>query len=312
MAYSAIVSGMAPLGFPPFLPSSRRTDAVPHVVRSTGEDSPQPSGTLALHHPPARRLAPHQLRGQPHPLDRPRSPAPRRFALALLFLAVALTIQAIAALATRAARSLPTLHPLRHIPRFPGRTGGLIRHNLRQLASVLDFYAALVIAISAAVYRWFDPKADPVGFAPLAVLIALVLSTVAQSSFGLESDSGLTRYALLPLQGWQVLLSKDAAFLIVTLTLILPLWDIHAAGAGLTFTFIAITLGRYPSLYATPLALLLRRLPCLRRPYGLRHNNNLRPNPHHPITPPGNLHRVSDLAAGARYWDKLHRPTPRK
>jgi len=176
----------------------------------------------------------------------------RRFAIALLFLIVALTAQGLAAIGTRAAAFKPNLDPLRHVPRFPGRLGGLIRLNLRQLLSVLDFYAALLLAISAAAWRWFGAKADPEGFAPLAMLIALTLSTGTQASFGLDSDAGLTRYALLPLRGWQVLIAKDAAFFSLLLVLILPLGARAALGSGLTFGMMAIALGRYPSLILQP------------------------------------------------------------
>jgi hypothetical protein len=173
-----------------------------------------------------------------------------RFAVAILFLVVALTAQGLAAIGARAAALRPSLYPLRHLPRLPGRLGGLIRLNLRQILSVLDFYAALVLAISAAAYRWLDAAADPEAFAPLAMLIALTLSTCTQSSFGLDSDSGLTRYSLLPLRGWQVLIAKDASFFTVLLVLILPLTGGSGAAlsAGLTFSFMTVALGRYPSL----------------------------------------------------------------
>jgi hypothetical protein len=45
------------------------------------------------------------------------------------------------------------------------------------------------------------------------------MSTYAQSLFGLElgSGSGMTRYHLLPLGGWEILLAKDIAFLAMLL-----------------------------------------------------------------------------------------------
>jgi hypothetical protein len=253
MAYSAIVSGMAPWDSLPFF-----------LLLAVLMLFPMSSDPLAKIPPSRLELWPFSARQRIalRVISFAASPIlwialallvlSRRFALALLFLAVALPIQIVAALATRALKSRPAMHPLRHLPRISGRTGGLIRHNLRQLTSVLDFYAALIVAVSAAAYRWFDPKALSIGFAPLGILIALVLSTPTQSAFGLESDSGLTRYALFPLKGWRVLLAKDAAFFIVTGVLILPLWDLHAVGAAATFTFTALTLGRYPSLVLQP------------------------------------------------------------
>lgn len=175
-----------------------------------------------------------------------------RFVFAFLFLVIALSAQGVAAISARVAAARPNLYPLRHVPRFPGKLGGLLRLNLRQLLSVLDFYAALLLAISATAWRWLSASANPEAFAPLAMLVALTVSTGAQASFGLDSDSGLTRYALLPLRGWQVLIAKDAAFFIVLLALILPLGSRAALGSGLTFGLMAVALGRYPSLVLQP------------------------------------------------------------
>ncbi|HYK17947.1 MAG TPA: hypothetical protein VEV37_07990, partial [Bryobacteraceae bacterium] len=47
------------------------------------------------------------------------------------------------------------------LPKFPGRWGGLVQKNLRQMLSVLDCYAALVLAVGGAVYRLAGAKADP-------------------------------------------------------------------------------------------------------------------------------------------------------
>jgi hypothetical protein len=54
----------------------------------------------------------------------------------------------------------------------------------------------------------------------------------------------MTRYRLLPLRGWQILIAKDAAFLGILTALTAPL-DL---AAGLTFGFTAVAIGRYPSL----------------------------------------------------------------
>ena len=54
----------------------------------------------------------------------------------------------------------------------------------------------------------------------------------------------MTRYRLLPLRGWQILLAKDVAFLGVFLVLAVPL----DPGAALAFGFTALAVGRYPSM----------------------------------------------------------------
>jgi hypothetical protein len=92
-------------------------------------------------------------------------------------------------------------------------------------------------------YRWHahsDLSALPVQ----AIFLGLALSTYAQCLFGRDSTSALTRYRVMPLRGWELLLAKGAAFLAVLLFLVMPL----NVGAGLTFGLVAVAFGRYPSL----------------------------------------------------------------
>jgi len=80
----------------------------------------------------------------------------------------------------------------------------------------------------------------------LAMMVTLALSTYTQCCFGLDSISGITRYRLLPLRGWQILLAKDIAFLAIVLVLTLPTGS--GILASLTFALTMIAVGRYPSL----------------------------------------------------------------
>lgn len=163
---------------------------------------------------------------------------------ALFFAAMALAVQGISALLTRTTSRVPALNPLRSIPQFPSAVGGLVRIALRQLLSVLDFYAAAIIAVAAMVYRFANPHADPEAFPICAILVALALSTVAQRQFGLDGPSGIARYRLMPLRGWQLVFAKDLA-LLGTLLVMVVLLD---AGAGMTFGFTAAATGRYAAL----------------------------------------------------------------
>jgi hypothetical protein len=130
--------------------------------------------------------------------------------MALAFFSLAAGMQAAVTLGNHAARRDPHWNVLRHIPRFPGRLGGLVRKNVREMLSLLDPYGALLISIGGGAYRVFAAHADPEAFAILGLLVALTMSTYAQSLFGLElgSGSGMTRYRLLPLRGWDVLLER--------------------------------------------------------------------------------------------------------
>ena len=146
--------------------------------------------------------------------------------LALFFLALAVAMQSVLSFSPR----------VPWVPPFPG----LIRNNLRQMLSVLDPYLALVITVGGSIYRFATRAPDPAAFPVLAILVALALSTYAQCLFSLDS---LTRYSLLPLPGWRILLAKDLAFLVILLPLVLPLDAI----AGLTFGFTALAIGHWPS-----------------------------------------------------------------
>lgn len=164
---------------------------------------------------------------------------------ALAFCALAAATHIASALGRRAVGRDPHWILLRHIPQLPGRLGGLVRKNLREILSMLDPYAALLLSVGGGAYRLFAAHPDPVAFAILGLLVALAMSTYAQSLFGLEigSGSGMARYRLLPLAGWEILLSKDIAFLMVLLVLLLPL----KPGPGITFGFVALALGHHSS-----------------------------------------------------------------
>ncbi|HTQ56943.1 MAG TPA: hypothetical protein VMI94_20890 [Bryobacteraceae bacterium] len=163
--------------------------------------------------------------------------------LALAFLALAAAIQAAAALARYAVRHNRHWDVLRDIPVLPGRLGGLVRKDLRQMLSVLDPYAAALLSLGGGLYRAAGRHADPVAFSILSLLVALSLSTYGQSLFGLDIGSGITRYRLLPLPGWQLLLAKDLAFLTLLLVLLSPL----DPGPGMTLGFAALAAGHHSS-----------------------------------------------------------------
>jgi hypothetical protein len=77
----------------------------------------------------------------------------------------------------------------------------------------------------------------------MSLLVMLALSSYAQCLFGLDGEGGLTRYGLLPLRGWQILLAKDIAFLIVAVALTLAINPL----AGLAAALIVLAVGHDPS-----------------------------------------------------------------
>jgi hypothetical protein len=120
----------------------------------------------------------------------------------------------------------------------------LITNHVRQMLCVLDTWLALAIGWGGGLWRWLAKDPDPAAFPILSVLAALALSTYAQCLFALDGDSGITRYRLLPLRGWRIVLAKDIAFLGVLLIAVLPLSIPRGLGFGLT----TLTFGRYPAM----------------------------------------------------------------
>jgi len=167
----------------------------------------------------------------------------RRPGLALAFCALALAMQGTLALRRYMVKRDPHWDLLLDLPRFPGRLGGLVRKNLREMLTLLDPYAAALLSIGGGAYRIFGAHPDPAAFTVIGLLVALALSTCAQSLFGLDGDAGVTRCHLLPAGGWEILLAKDMAFLAILFVLLLPLdlWP------GMTFGLVALAFGHHSS-----------------------------------------------------------------
>jgi hypothetical protein len=168
-----------------------------------------------------------------------------RVTVALGFLAFAVAMQVGLAFGVGLARVAPAWNPLRHVPQLPGRMGGLIRNNLREMFTLLDFYVAAALSVGGVCYAYLAKNPDASAAPVISVLIALALSTFAQSLFGLELGQGMTRYRLLPLRGWEILLAKDAAFLLVLVVLTGAL----SPGPGLAAGLVALALGHHSSIY---------------------------------------------------------------
>jgi hypothetical protein len=127
----------------------------------------------------------------------------------------------------------PRANVWRRIPQFPGPLNHLIRKNLREMLCTLDFYVALLLSAAVLAYRASGMKLPAEALLPMTLLVMVALSSYAQCLFGLDGESGLERYRLLPVGGWQVLLAKDAAFLALAILLALPLAPLAGFGGAL-------------------------------------------------------------------------------
>ncbi len=130
----------------------------------------------------------------------------------------------------------------RRLPSFPGPLNHLIRKNLRETLSTLDFWCSAVVSALSLGFR-------AAGLLPaeallqMTILVMLAFSTYAQTLFGLDGDGGMTRYRLLPVPGWQILAAKDVPFLLVSVVITLAL----APGAGLAAALSALATGHHAS-----------------------------------------------------------------
>lgn len=158
----------------------------------------------------------------------------------LIIVVAALVFEMAGAGVKRLRARVPHANLLRIVPRFGGAVGHLFRKDLRQMLSTLDPYVASALAVSGWAYRFLATAPEPAAFPILSVMVAVALSTSAQSLFGLDGETGIMRYRLMPVRGWQILLSKDAAFMAVLCCLVLPLSPLVGMAAGLA----AVVAGR--------------------------------------------------------------------
>jgi hypothetical protein len=130
----------------------------------------------------------------------------------------------------------------RLVPNFPGPWNQLIRKNIREILSTLDFYCALVLSLATVAFR-VAGRLPQEARLNMALLVMLALSSYTQCLFGLDGGGGLSRYRLLPVRGWHLLAAKDLAFLAVAFLLLLPLAPVAGMGAAL----VCLALGHAPS-----------------------------------------------------------------
>lgn len=92
----------------------------------------------------------------------------------------------------------------------------------RGMLRTLDPYVAFALMACAELYRLSGKPLDPAASPILSSLIVLALSTAMQVLIGIDGY-GAERYRYLPIRGWQILLAKDLALLVVLALLVLPL-----------------------------------------------------------------------------------------
>jgi hypothetical protein len=126
----------------------------------------------------------------------------------------------------------------------PLKLGGIVQETWRELQGTLDFWTALLIAISGTLYRLFGRAPEPEAFPMLSLFVGLAMSTIAQRMLRLDEGRALLRYRLLPIAGWKLLVTLDMTFLIPLAVMV----SLLSLRTGMAFGLVALAVGRYPSL----------------------------------------------------------------
>lgn len=124
------------------------------------------------------------------------------------------------------------------------KVGGIAQEMWRELQGTLDFWAALLIAVTGTFYRLFGRAPEPKAFPMLSLFVGIAMSTVAQRMLRLDEGRALLRYRLLPIAGWKLLVTQDMTFLIPLAVMV----SLLSLRTGVAFGLVAIAVGRYPSL----------------------------------------------------------------
>lgn len=98
---------------------------------------------------------------------------------------------------------------------LPGRLGGLVLKDFNYLRRLLDTYLGLSAALLACLYLIVANELSAGVFWSLIVIVFLCNAALPFNSFGLDNRSGMDRYALMPLNGRAILLSKNLAYVML-------------------------------------------------------------------------------------------------
>jgi len=98
---------------------------------------------------------------------------------------------------------------------LPGRLGGLVLKDFNYLRKLLDTYLGLAAAMLTCLYLIVANETSTGIFWSLIVIVFLCNAALPFNNFGLDNRSGMDRYALMPLNGRAILLSKNLAYVMI-------------------------------------------------------------------------------------------------
>lgn len=78
---------------------------------------------------------------------------------------------------------------------------GIAQETWREMLGTLDFWTALLIAVSGTLCRLFGRSPEPEAFPILSLFVGIAMSTIGQRMLRLDEGRALLRYRLLPISG---------------------------------------------------------------------------------------------------------------
>lgn len=106
---------------------------------------------------------------------------------------------------------------------IPGRLGPLVAKDFRYSRRLLDVYLGWPLAAAGCVYLISAGAPTRGIFLTFVSIVFLFGAALPFNNFGLDTRAGLNRYALLPLAGRSILLSKNLAYAMIMSVQLLPL-----------------------------------------------------------------------------------------
>ena len=123
---------------------------------------------------------------------------------------------------------------------FSFRWSGLAAKDFRYFLRLLDPYFGVLVSALGCLY--LISSAAPTATAVLVMILCVFIpcAALAFNSFGLDTRSGIDRYALLPASGTVIIRSKNLAFVIITSAQVLPLILLSGWRLGLLTSFVVL------------------------------------------------------------------------
>ncbi len=129
---------------------------------------------------------------------------------------------------------------------FPGRFGGLVRKEQLYVRKLPDLWLGLLLVLAVSVASLFGPL--PAILRQSAILIVFAMNTnVIMNCFGMDTSAEVSRYAILPLRGREVVLVKNMGLAVIVvaqmaLLILVAAWRFGWQEAAAEIIVVAVSL----------------------------------------------------------------------